>query len=200
MRLPEPPGTADAGHAAQLFDDHASLCRTVSAFLAEGCRQGETVLAVTTAAHWLSIEAGLIALGVPVAEAIAGEQLVVRDARRLLNLLRRCDRVDRVHFDLHIGRLVRTLAEYGRPIRIFGEIVDLLAGAGDFEGAEQLEGWWNELARRQSFALLCGYSASTFGDPLSRGMLQRICGAHAHVHTAPTDLLGTFLVEQALAR
>jgi hypothetical protein len=192
-----PAAPDDARHTVQLFDDDASLAARVAAFAADGWHAGDTLLIVATAAHWAAIRPRLGALGIAVDEALASGRLLVRDARQTLDALRHNERLDAVRFDAAIGQLVRTLAARARPIRVFGEMVDLLAGAGDFASAEQLEALWNGLARQHPFRLLCGYAASTFGDPRSRGALRRICGAHEHVHLDPDDLLGSFLVHRA---
>lgn len=192
------PGRREPQHTARLFDDDASLAGSVAAFAAAGWHQGDTLLVVATPRHWAAIHPRLDALGIAVGPAVASGRLVVRDARQTLERLRHDDRIDAVRFDACVASEVRRLAGRGRPIRVFGEIVDLLAGAGDFDSAEQLEALWNGLAYRQPFRLLCGYAASTFGDPRSRGALRRICGAHEHVDTDPGDLLGPFLVDRAL--
>lgn len=162
-----------------------------------GWQAGDTVLIVATGPHWASIRRQLETIGVPVAEAITSGRLIVRDAWQTLGGLRWDERLDATRFDVSVGHFVRTLVERGRPLRIFGEIVDLLAGAGDFACAEQLEELWNGLARRHPFRLLCGYSAAAFGDPRTRGALRCLCDAHQQVHTDPADLIGAFLVDRA---
>jgi hypothetical protein len=193
-----PPSTDGAEHSVRLFDDDASLAAAVTSYVAGGWHEGDTLLVVATARHWAAIHPRLDAVGIAVGQAMASGRLIVRDARLLLETLRDNERIDAVRFDAGVASLVRTLSGRGRRIRIFGEMVDLLAGAGDYASAEQLEALWNGLAYRQPFRLLCGYSASTFGDPRSRDALRRICGAHDHVHSDPDDLLGSFLVQRAL--
>jgi hypothetical protein len=173
------------------------MATAVADYLHEGWQAGDTLLLVATAAHWTTIHQRLDLLGLPVAEAIASGRLIVRDAWQTLGGLQWHARLDPVRFDVAVGQLIRSLVERGRPLRIFGEMVDLLAGAGDYACAEQLEGLWNDLARHQPFRLLCGYSAATFGDPRTRGALRRLCDAHQQVHIDPADLLGAFLVDRA---
>jgi hypothetical protein len=192
-----PPGTRASRHDAQVFDDKTSLATTVAAYVEAGWHAGDTLLIVATAAHWSSIQQRLDAMGLPVAEAIDSGRLIVRDAWQTLAGLQWHERLDPVRFDVSVGRLVRTLVERGRPLRIFGEMVDLLAGAGDHACAAQLEELWNGLARRHPFRLLCGYSAASFGNPRARVALRRMCDAHQQVRSAPPDLLGTFLVDRA---
>lgn len=202
MRSDAPPapagGQAVPWHTAQLYDDDRSLVDSVAAYAADGWRRGETLLFVTTATHWAAIERRLEALGIEVGDAVGTGRLMVRDAREMLALLRCHERIDAARFDAHVADLVRTLAARGPRVRVFGEMVDLLAGAGDFTYAEQLEALWDRLAGRLPLQLLCGYSAVTFGDPCSRDALRRICRAHEHVHTDPADVLGSFLVDRAL--
>ena len=192
---PNGPASVEPRHSAQLFDDRDSRAAAVSAFFATGWHAGDTLLIVASAFHWVAISQRLEALGVPVADAIDSGRLTVRDAGETLARFRHHERLDARCFDATVGGLVRTLAARGPRLRIFGEMVDLLAGSGDYAGAEELEELWNGLAQREPFVLFCGYSASTFGDPRSRAALRRICDAHEHVHTSPTDLLGSFLVD-----
>lgn len=192
-----PPGTSARRHEAQIFDDKTSMATAVADYVDVGWQAGDTVLIVATAPHWASIRQRLETIGVPVAEAITSGRLIVRDAWQTLGGLQWQARLDAVRFDVSVGHLVRTLVERGRPLRIFGEIVDLLAGAGDFACAAQLEELWTGLAQRHPFQLLCGYSAASFGDPRTRVALRRLCDAHEQVHTDPGDVLGAFLVDRA---
>ena len=50
-------------------------------------------------------------------------------------------------------------------MRIYGEMVNLLAARGDLRGALALEKAWNRAPSGAPVALLCGYSSSHFGDP-----------------------------------
>jgi len=192
-----PPGTSVSRHDAQVFADKTSLVATVADYVAAGWHAGDTLLILATAAHWTSIQQRLDALGLPVAEAIDSGRLIVRDAWQTLGGLQWHERLDPVRFDVSVGRLVRTLVERGRPLRIFGEVVDLLAGAGDHACAEQLESLWNGLARRHPFRLLCGYSAASFGNPRTRGALRRLCDAHQQVRSDRAELLGGYLADRA---
>jgi hypothetical protein len=194
------PASAEPRHSTQLFDDRDSRAAAVSAFLATGWRAGDTLLVVASAFHWVAISHRLEARGVPVVDAIESGRLVVRDAHQTLAGFLHHEQLDEHGFHATVGDLVRTLAARGPRVRIFGEMVDLLAGSGDYAGAEHLEALWNGLAEREPFVLFCGYSASTFGDPRSRAALRRICAAHEHVHTNPDDLLGSFLIDASRRR
>lgn len=187
-------GDVATSHTAQLFDELDSLADTVSAFLHQGFLNGEALLVVATSSHWEAIAERLRARDVPLDQAMQSGQLAVRDARELLQQFMRFGLPDRARFDRSIGGLVRQLGSGGRRVRIYGEMVDVLAAPGNFNGARELEDFWNELGERESFTLFCGYSAVTFGDPHSARALRAICDAHSHVSADPRDQLGSFLL------
>jgi MEDS: MEthanogen/methylotroph, DcmR Sensory domain len=181
-------------HFIQLFDGPDSLADAVAAFVQQGLLNDETALLAPTPEHWLAIEQRLRAADVDVDRALAGGQLIVRDAARTLRLFERRGRLDPHLFDASIGAQVRELVARGNRVRIFGEIVDLLAVQGNYAGAQLLENLWGELHARMPFTLFCGYSSENFGDPLTSGSLRSICRSHSHVRSNPNDLLGSFLL------
>jgi hypothetical protein len=187
-------GPADSDHIVQLFDGPDSLVEAVAAFLFDGWVQGHTLAVVTTSVHWAAAAVRLEALGVPIDAASADGRLTVRSAEEMLRLFMRADRPDPERFEATVGRLVRDLVSRGRQVRVVGEMVDLLAGAGDFDAAEALEALWNDLRTREPFTLFCPYDAATFGDPRYGDRLRRICTAHSQVWANPRDLLGSFLL------
>ena len=87
---------------------------------------------------------------------------------------------------------------FGRPLRVYGELVELLAEEGNFEGSCAIEDVWNDLGRRHSFRLLCGYSAAHFADPGKAAALRAICDRHSRVQTHSADSLGSWLTNSLL--
>jgi hypothetical protein len=63
-------------------------------------------------------------------------------------------------------------------VRAYGEMVDVLWKAGQTVAATRLEMLWNELARTQSFSLLCGYAMGSFYKDAA---VEDICSHHSHV-------------------
>ncbi len=116
-------------------------------------------------------------------------------------------RVEQNLFDKTVGSIVSKVVMNGRPLRAFGEMVALLADAGNFEAALQLEQFWNNLRTKHEFALFCAYSLSNFrGDRL--GALLDLCGQHSQVIPAESynalpeaeDRLRAIVVLQQKAR
>ncbi|HZQ81330.1 MAG TPA: hypothetical protein VFB25_05090 [Gaiellaceae bacterium] len=60
-------------------------------------------------------------------------------------------------------------------------MVDLLCIGGATEDAIALEELWEELRRRRTFALLCGYQLDVFDAKTQKAPLPEICNVHSHV-------------------
>jgi hypothetical protein len=183
-------------HFVQLFDESASLSDAVADFVAEGLTGADRVLLAMTYDHWLETKATLVGRGVNVEAAVYSGRLVVRDASATMRHFVRKGRPQQALFDNSVGMLVSTLASYG-PLRIYGEMVDVLAAEGDLSAALELEQVWNDLGERQPFTLFCGYSAVNFGNPMTAPVLRSICRAHSHVVSDSRDALATFLLSEA---
>jgi hypothetical protein len=188
-------GLITSEHLVQLFDDTESLAQTVADFLFAGWVKGQTVLVVARPHEWAATLKQLIGLGCNVPEATASGRLLALDAATTLagfsqNGLPRADL-----YHAQVGALVRHLvAQNPAGLRIYGEMVNILAAQGDYSAAEQLEGLWNDLGAECSFTLLCGYASANFADPRTANALQSICRSHTHTTVKPTDLLGAWLL------
>ena len=183
-------------HFVQLFDESASLSDAVADFVAEGLTGVDRVLLVMAYDHWLETKATLLGRGVNVEAAVYSGRLVVRDAAATMKHFIRKGRPQQALFDNSVGLLVSTLASYG-PLRIYGEMVDVLAAEGDLYAALELEEMWNALGERHQFTLFCGYSAVNFGNPMTAPVLRSICKAHSHVVSNSRDVLAAFLLSEA---
>lgn len=186
-----------AQHTVRLFDTPASLADSLSSFVGEGLARGETVLAVVRPEHWALALDRLGTRGWTVSRAVSMGQLMVLDAADTLAGCMAGGRPDAAAFNNTLGDLVRRLAPAATGLRIYGEMVDLLAAKGDFRSAIALEELWDALARQCAYALLCGYSAVHFGNPRSAGALDLICRLHGLATTGSGDDLSDFLVKKA---
>jgi len=185
---------AATAHEVQLFDSDESRADAVADFFGEGFLNGDSMLAVVDTRHWYAIAMRMVANGLPVDDAMRVGQFVVRDAEATLETFMRRDRPDPRLFVATVGTLVSGLAARGRRLRIYGEMVDVLAAQGDYAAARELEEMWNELGSYRAFTLFCGYNAAHFGDPRNAVDLRRICTAHSDVRSDRRDPLAEFLV------
>jgi hypothetical protein len=187
-------GNFRGAHLMQLFDSDESLADAVSAYLYDGFALGETLLAVMDEQRWYAVAMRLSARGMPVDRELAAGSLIVRDAAETLTRFMPRSQPDRDLFESSVGNLVRELSARGRRLRIYGEMVDLLAGRGEHGAAQELEALWNDLGRRSRFDLFCGYSSAHFGDPRYADALRRVCASHSKVMSGARDVLGSYLV------
>jgi hypothetical protein len=190
------PGGTDTMHLMQLFDSDLSLADNVARFVGQGLARDEQVLVVMSAERWNGVAMRLAWLGCPVDDALRCGQLVVRDADEVLTKFMIADKPHPPQFFATVGSLIEAQAGCGRPLRVYGEMVDVLIAQGHYAAALELEELWNGLADRHPFTLLCGYTSGHFGDPHNAADLRRICAAHGSIALDPEDLLASFLVDQ----
>jgi hypothetical protein len=84
-------------------------------------------------------------------------------------------------------------------VRAFGEMVDVLWRRGQEQAAIALEELWDDLARRHSFALLCGYRLDIFDVQVQRDTLPELFRTHAHAQPVAEPARLAAAVDQALA-
>ena len=188
-------GDVSSEHLVQLFDEPESLVASVAAFMVDGWKRGDSMLVVSRPANWALTAPELEARGCPVAETIASGRLVVLDAATTMATFIEDGVPNAQKYDQTVGELVRTLcAQSAAGLTVYGEMVDLLVGQGNFQGAEQLEILWNRLSEHCSFRLLCGYTAAHFADERDADRLRSICSLHDCASAKPSDLLATWLL------
>jgi signal transduction histidine kinase len=174
-------------HAVQFYEDDSFLVSSVGDYLASGLAVGQRVVAVATAEHRIAFRAHLRARGFDVDRAVARRQLAILDASELLSTFMTNGLPDAGRCRTSVGGLLRQMSPNGdaAPLRVFGEMVDVLCRSGNIAGALALEKIWNELAQVHRFSLLCGYSLKTFSDDAHAPSVELLCGEHAHV--IPTE-------------
>jgi hypothetical protein len=187
--------TSTSDHHVQLFDSSRSLVETVGEFLLAGFGRGETLLIVASAQHRELLTQRLEASGLNVHNAELLNRVVMLDAEQTLDKFMRATLPNPIAFNEVVGGLVARLSQRA-PVCIYGEMVDVLAAQGNYKAALLLEQLWNDLGRRETFNLFCGYASGHFGDPKTAKALAAICASHGHVHRKADDLLAEFLLEQ----
>jgi signal transduction histidine kinase len=93
-------------------------------------------------------------------------------------------RPDKGRFESTIGPVIRTARGGDRRVLAFGEMVALLYAEGNRDAAIQLEKLWNDLALRETFALLCAYPIASFDDAGHAKPFAEINEAHSGVAPA----------------
>jgi hypothetical protein len=185
---PMPSGDPRCLHAVRFYSDPAILCRIAGDFVADGLLHlGAGAMIVATPVHTFGILAQLADRGLDVIGLQArGDLVVLRVDETMATFM-----VDGWPDEARFMRAVRPGLDrlsyrHGRqrPMRLYGEIVDVLWQAGLSRAAMRLEMHWNTLARSYLFSMLCGYSAD---NTYAEGAVAEICNHHTHVLSASGD-------------
>jgi PAS domain S-box-containing protein len=163
--------SAKAVHMVRFYDDEEDFVSLVVSFLGAGQAAGTPALVLAMPAHRESIQRQL-------AMQFPALPVTFVDAAQALEQIRGPHGVDAARFQRLIGDLLDRLGP--GPVRVYGELVALLAGEGKHEEAIALECFWNDLAQVRTFELFCGYPLSVFPDAEHTHALRRICDAHSH--------------------
>jgi DcmR-like sensory protein len=181
-------------HIVQFFDTTESVADTVSTFLSEGYRRGDHLVVVAKRKHWRAI-APLLKERSGLGATLPTARFTVFEAEAMLASFMRQGLPDSLLFHSTVGDLVRRLTSEHSSVRIYGEMVEVLAAEGNFHAAQRLEELWNELAVRYPFVILCGYSSAHFATSGTREALESLCRTHTHVERKPGDQLAQWLLD-----
>ena len=168
-------------HTIGFFDSDAQLCAEVAAFVAEGFALDQPALVVTNEPHRQGITEELRARGVDVEAVIGDGDLLLLDAEETLAAIMPGALPDADLYHGSVGSVVSQLLR-GRPgpVRIFGDMVDLLWQRRQFDAAIRIEILSNQLALVQPISVICGYSMGHFLKTAQR--LEAVTQLHGKVH------------------
>jgi len=162
-------------HFVQFYESDEFLLQAVGEFIGPSLGTGEAGIVVATNAHIMRLEDVLLAQGIDLAAARASGRYVTRDAVETLSRFMVDSAPDPVRFEDVIGGLIAESASAGRRVRVYGEMVALLAMDGNHPATIRLEQLWNELQHKRSFALFCGYPMDRFVGEALGELLNNVC-------------------------
>jgi signal transduction histidine kinase len=176
-------------HFVQFYNDEGALSDAVGGFLAEGLRNGQSVVVIATAERTEAFRFALAAHGVDSGEAARSGRLWILDAYEALALFMVDNMPDEQLFVTHVGGAIAKVINDSnqQAIRAYGEMVDILWREGNSTAAIRLEELWNDLAATHSFALLCAYAMGNFYHE-TNGAFEAVCKLHSHVIPAGSEL------------
>ena len=175
--------TAD-GHLVQYYEKEGFLYDRVTDFMSDGLRGSDAAVLIATRAHRDGVESRLARKGVDLSRLTAGGRYHALDAQETLSRFMVDGSPDPRRFATTIGPVIRTARSGDRRVLAFGEMVALLWAEGNRDAAIRLEELWNDLARTETFALLCAYPISHFDDAGYAKPFAEINAAHSWVTPA----------------
>ena len=177
--------TGVQGHAVQLYSDNAHLMDVLTRFVGNTLLAGNVALVIATLAHKRQLERRLSALGLAPASAALRTRYITLDASETLSRLLIEGTVDRGRFNEIVSqvfaRLQSAVSSQDCRVAVFGELVALLWAQGKPREALRVEQFWNELAKKQSFSLLCAYPVASFTHENHLEPFLKLCGLHSSV-------------------
>ena len=165
-------------HAVCFYEDRPSLARTVAKFIGDGLAANQGAVVITTPAHGASIREQLAAMDVGSHTRTGHGELLTFDADEVLSLLMVGNRPDAERFADTINPLMdKAAGSRTRPVRIYGDMVDVLWRSGREDAALSLEMLGHQLVAARKCSILCAYAAG-----IGQGAgLNSICDRHSHV-------------------
>jgi hypothetical protein len=172
---------ASGNHFVQVYTDEAFLCEAVAEYVGTGLRRGEGAILIVTPSHRTAFLRQLEADGIAAATAMRRGQLVVFDAEETLTRFTAAGMPDWQSFHALIGGIIAKIRLDYPTVRAYGEMVDVLWQRGERDAALRLEEFWNDLAKLQTFSLLCAYKLDNLDGAAYAGPLECICKVHTHL-------------------
>ena len=179
-------------HYVQLYESDLVIVDAVGKFISSALHVGEPAVVIATEPHRDGIEKWCRAHGLDLATASADGRFVSLDAAETLSRFMVGETPDPLRFEDVVGGLVERVSKPGRPARMFGEMVGLLAADGNQAATVYLEELWNTLQQSHSFALFCAYPMDCLGREEMGPLLGKVCAQHsAVIPTESYTALGT---------
>jgi signal transduction histidine kinase/BarA-like signal transduction histidine kinase len=172
------------GHLVQYYEKEGFLYDRITDFMSDGLRGSDAAILIATRAHRAGVESRLRRRGVDLNHLTMGGRYHALDARETLSQFMVGGSPDPLLFAKTVGPVIRTARGGDRRVLAFGEMVALLWAEGNRAAAIRLEDLWNDLARREPFALLCAYPISHFDDAGYAKPFAEINAAHTWVTPA----------------
>jgi hypothetical protein len=168
------PGQHD--HFVQLYDELGPLARAVADYVNTALGRGEAAVIIATPEHREAFLARIDA---------ADGRLAILDAEETLAKLMSKGMPRWNAFHEIVGGLIAELGLKYPAVRAYGEMVDVLWQRGQRDAAIQLEEYWNELGRLQTFSLFCAYRMDPLDPASYGGPLESVCKVHSHLIPGP---------------
>jgi signal transduction histidine kinase len=167
-------------HQLQFYDNEAVLCDRVAEYLLEGLAREQSLLIVGTPGHTAGFLDRMRLAGVNPDALLSARRLVIADARGTLNQILINGWPDGGRLSSVVDAALGVLRQR-RPdaeVRIYGEMVNLLAAEGQVDAAIALEDGWCTLLADSVLTLLCGYDMNSLDRHATAEQFEKICARH----------------------
>ncbi len=180
-------------HFVQFYENDGFLIDGLTDYIGSALASGDKGIVIATRPHLEALEKNLSQLGLLDCERPIdndGNYLSFETSKMLPKFMVD-DMLDEKRFTDLIGGIIREAAdEHNGHVRVFGEIVALLAcdtlqSEQNHEAAIRVEKCFNKLLHRTRFSLLCGYPMSAFPRASDAIVFHEVCNLHSRA--IPTE-------------
>ncbi|HVL87069.1 MAG TPA: MEDS domain-containing protein [Candidatus Thermoplasmatota archaeon] len=151
-------------HAVQFYQNEGHMVKALVAWCERSLRVGGGAVVVATEPHRAEFKNGLRLSGLEPDRFLDAGRLALLDARETLDRLLVRGQPSAERFEVVVMPIVRDLQRAvgspDKPVRAWGEMVDLLWKEGEFDAASALESLWTSAVRASGIELLCSYDVS----------------------------------------
>ena len=180
---PRPVMAAPADHIAYFYEGADALDLVLAAFAQDGLAANETVVIFARPPRLAALTAGRWPLSLRLAQHQERGELVILDAEAVLASLMIDGRIEARAFAEHISKPLDALRARapGTPIRIYGELGDILVARRQYDAAVTLAALWHHEVARAPVQRLSAYALESFVGPDAGIALERLCRLHVRV-------------------
>jgi PAS domain S-box-containing protein len=182
------PHHTQEGHFVQLYKDDGFLLEVLSRFVGGALTAGDGAVVIATKEHRAALDAKLSWRGLDTTKAEIQGRYISLDASETLSKITVNGSIDVEQFNDVIGGVlaqIRNTIGENRHLAAFGEMVSLLWVDGKVQQALRLEEFWNLLAKKYSFSLICAYPMAELGHQRHTTPFLKMC--NAHILVGPTE-------------
>jgi hypothetical protein len=182
---------APSEHIAQFYQDDEELLDTLTAFVGDGIKGGESTIVIATPEHLRALRHRLVDLEADMMRALFEDRYIALEVNVALTSFMVNDQPDEKLFGEFARSLLRRASAQDRKVRAYGEMVSLLWARGNREATVHLEQLWERFCMTHAIALLCSYPIASFpafhagaddaAGNASLGAVSRIRAAHTRV-------------------
>jgi CheY-like chemotaxis protein len=175
--------TAPRSHAVQFYDREEFILQAIAEFFTQGVRPGDVLIMVSRSRTFKAVAAHL-SPGRHGSAINMADRIHFFDADAAIPEIMEGESLDPARAERLLTHILSHSHAHG-PIRLYGELVDMLCERGCYSAAIQLERLWSSLLDlKPQLSILCGYAIERFNNDWSGAQLRAVCQEHTHVTPA----------------
>ena len=168
-------------HYAQFYLTSEYLVERIAKYASMGLTHDAGILVIAAPEHIYLLKK-ILEKSFDLQKLTENGQLIIRDANEALALFMENGRPNPQRFEAAFGGLIKEMSKKYSLVRAYGEMVNILWEQENKLATFELEALWTDIAQKQNFSLMCGYSMKNFANVDVTTDFSSVCGCHSHVY------------------